>query len=262
MNRTIFLYTVAAFFLLIAIVTTPAWLNEPRALVYAQDEAPITATSRTVSVSGSGQVAVQPDIAIVQVGVQTSDSEASAALAANTEQMQALIAALEEAGIAQEDIQTQTIQVQPQYAGATGEMPTPPQPAEVQANQPPTITGYIATNMVEVKVNEIANLGTLLDSIVTAGGNQINGIRFEISEGAAALQQARETAWNDAQQKAEQLALLAGAELGNVLTISEFSQGPVPQAESSLATRGAGAVPIQPGTQNVNVQVQVTWQLQ
>lgn len=259
MNRKI-IYPSAALLLLLALVAAPLWSSGPfTATAYAQDSNTPSNPTRSISVSGSGQVHVQPDVAVVQVGVQTSDSEATAALAANSDQMQALINALGEAGVAQENIQTQTIQLQPQYAGGNGEMP--PQPAEVQANTTPTITGYIATNSVEVTVNDIANLGSLLDSIVAAGGNQINGIRFEISEADTALQQARETAWNDAQQKAEQLASLAGAQLGNVLTISEFSQGPTPLADTSMA-RAASAVPVQPGTQDVNVQLQVTWQLQ
>lgn len=216
------------------------------------------ATVRSVSVSGSGQVNVQPDEAVVQVGVQTADAEAAAALSANSEQMQSLINALEENGVDPEDIQTQTIQLQPQYAGTTGD--APPQP--LQMGETPEITGYIATNTVEVRARDLANLGSLLDTVIAAGGNQIEGIRFEVSNATDALESARETAWNDAQQKAAQLAQLADAELGAVLSISEFSRGPIPLAQPSAAVREASAVPIQPGTQDVGVELQVTWRLQ
>ncbi|MEZ4617605.1 MAG: SIMPL domain-containing protein [Caldilineaceae bacterium] len=217
MNHKPFI-TFVATILLVALVAMPAWTTSPGiATVYAQETTPQTPSARSVSVSGSGQVNVQPDVAIVQLGVQTSDAEATAALNANSEQMKALVNALQEAGVAQEDIQTQTIQLQPQYAGMTDNQPPQPQPSDAQSaerqpmNQSPEITGYIATNTVEVRTSDLANLGSLLDAVVAAGGNQIAGIRFEVSNATDAMASARETAWNDARQKAEQLATLAGA---------------------------------------------------
>ncbi|HRW03754.1 MAG TPA: SIMPL domain-containing protein [Caldilineaceae bacterium] len=263
MNRKTILTMISALLLLAFGFTPRGATTLGSATAYAQDSTNAAVSTRTVSVSGSGQIHVRPDIAVVQVGVQTSAEEATAALNANNEQMQALIDALTKAGVAQDNIQTQTIQLQPQYPAGAGATPPQPEAGSAQStNTSPEITGYIATNTVEVQVNEIDNLGSLLDSVVAAGGNQINSIRFEISEANAALQQARETAWEDAQQKAEQLATLAGAELGDVLTISEFSRGPIPVAETSMAVRDTSAVPVQPGTQDVNVELQVTWQLQ
>lgn len=246
---------------------------------------------RTVSVTGSSQVRVQLDQATVSVGVQTSATDAATALSANNDQMQSLLDALQSAGIPSEDIQTQTIQLQPQYSSTPQEMmpqsmtsPEVGSRAEVTGTstittptavptvtetptpgvftEGPQITGYIATNTVNVRTTDLANLGTLLDTIVSAGSNQISGIQFDITDANTALTQARDAAWQDAQQKAEQLASLAGAQLGNVLTISEFSRGPVPLAQTSMAARDVSAVPIQPGTQDVGVDLQVTWQLQ
>ncbi|MFN8446342.1 MAG: SIMPL domain-containing protein [Caldilineaceae bacterium] len=254
---------------LLAIQWVPAWYNPSRAFAQ-QDSSDQSSTKRSVSVTGSAQVRVQLDLAIVRVGVQTSGSEAAAALDSNSEQMQALLDALQKAGVAEDDIQTQTIQLQPQYANAPQEFPSQPQPVEPAQSgtlsdtrsSGPEITGYIAINTVEVRTSDLANLGSLLDEIVAAGGNQIAGIRFDISNANDELTKARDAAWQDARQKAEQLAKLSGGELGDVLTISEFSRGPVPLAETSLAARDTTAVPVQPGTQDVGVDLQVTWQLQ
>lgn len=261
MMRKIFL-VISMVLTVIMLTAILGWPTPTGAVIYAQGTTVPQEPPRSVSVSGTGQVSVQPDIAVVQVGVQTSNSEATAALDSNSEQMQSLLDTLEQAGVAQEDIQTQSIQLQPQYAGASNGMPQPVEPTAGQAmTNTPEIVGYIAQNTVEVRINDMANLGSLLDSVVAAGGNQIMGIRFEISEANDALQQARATAWNDAQQKAEQLAELAGAQLGSVLTINEFSRGPVPVAQTSNMMREAAAVPVQPGSQDVNVELQITWQL-
>jgi len=92
------------------------------------------------------------------------------------------------------------------------------------------------------------------------GGNRIESIRFEVSDPAAYLDQACEAAWNDAQHKAEQLASLAGAELGEVLTINESGRGVQPLAGRPV-TAEAAAVPIEPGSQTIGVDLQVTWSL-
>ncbi|MEZ4869149.1 MAG: SIMPL domain-containing protein [Caldilineaceae bacterium] len=262
-------YTMVAVALALTGMVALQVLPSPDAqIAFAQQAGDQNPATRSISVSGSGQANVQPDVAVVQVGVETSATEAAAALSANSEKMQSLINALQDAGVAQEDIQTQMIQLQPQYSDTqTGMAPGTVAPQSTitdttGTNMTPQITGYIATNAVEIRTTDLANLGTLLDQVVAAGGNQISNIRFDISNATDALASARETAWQDAQQKAEQLANLAGAQLGDVLSINEYSQGPVPLAEASLSARAASGVPVQPGTQNVNVQLQVTWQLQ
>lgn len=304
-------YLVVAIVLLIGtmLLQNPSWqMNQ--SVAYAQDSTTSDSTVRSISVSGSGQISVPPDTARIQVGVDTSDVSASAALTANSQQMQSLLAALRDAGIPDEDIQTQVVQLQPQYGDSSMIYPSaafPPQngagqqaPAQGETTQedvtaeptleltveptvegtpeptaeptaqpmmPPStngsqIVGYVAKNSVEVVTTDLENVGNLLDTVIAAGGNNIIGIRFDVTEANDALSSARDTAWEDAQQKAEQLATLAGAELGQVLTINEFSRGPIPLAESSVLARDAIAVPIQPGSQTIGVDLQVTWELQ
>jgi uncharacterized protein YggE len=221
--------------------------------VSAQAETGSIQSQRTLNVSGSGQVSARPDTAIVTLGVQTEAEQANVALSENSQQMQAVIDALKKAGVAAEDIQTQVINLQPRY-----EQPPAPGPSTLPGT--PKLVGYVATNTVEVTVRQLGTLGELLDAAVQAGGNQIEGISFEVSNPATLLDQARAAAWQDAQHKAEQLAGLAGAKLGEVLSITESSQTPRPVLQAVQAAPAA-AVPVEPGTQTIEVDVQVTWSL-
>ena len=221
--------------------------------VSAQAETGSIQSQRTLNVSGSGQVSARPDTAIITLGVQTEAEQANVALSENSQQMQAVIDALKKAGVAAEDIQTQVINLQPRY-----EQPPAPGPSTLPGT--PKLVGYVATNTVEVTVRQLGTLGELLDAAVQAGGNQIEGISFEVSNPATLLDQARAAAWQDAQHKAEQLAGLAGAKLGEVLSITESSQTPRPVLQAVQAAPAA-AVPVEPGTQTIEVDVQVTWSL-
>lgn len=235
-----------------------AWPSQIEQPLFAQ-QPPIgpEPQARSVTVSGSGQINVQPDVGVVVVGVQTEAAEAGNVLAQNNEQMQAVIDALTEAGVAEDDIQTQTVQLQP-----IRPVPPPDQPfPSPEMTQAMTPTSYIATNLVEVRVREVEDLGSILDTAVQAGANRVESIRFEVSDPLQALAQARDAAWEDARQKAEQLAGLADAELGEVLMINEAATLPFPAIERVAAFDVAAAVPVQPGTQMVGVNIQVTWRL-
>jgi uncharacterized protein YggE len=204
---------------------------------------------RTVSVTGTGQISAQPDTAVVTLGVQTEAEEAATALTENSRQMQALVDVLKDADIAAEDIQTQVVRLHPRYE----ERPSDEDQRE--------LVGYTATNIVEVQMRDLDAVGEVLDAAVQAGGNRIEGIRFEVSDPATYLDQAREAAWSDAQHKAEHLASLADVELGEVLTINESGRGPQPVIERAVMADTAAAVPIEPGSQTIEVDLQITWTL-
>ncbi len=250
--------------LIIALLALAGVLVALPAQVQAQIEPPVTAdATRFVSVSGTGQSQIQPDMATITLGVETQATEASAALAQNNEQMQNLLTTLSENEIAEEDIQTQAVRLQPQYAQQEPGVPQPPDPAGSTTPAQNPITGYRAVNLVLVQVRDLTLLGDLIDAAVQAGSNQIQGISFTVSEPQGVLSQAREAAWADAQQKAEELAELAGATLGPVLTISEFSQTPLLAMQETLALGAAAdSVPIQPGTQQIQINLQVVWMLE
>lgn len=237
------------FSLILLVALAAGLLFKESASVQAQTP---TTQPRTVSVIGIGQVNSQPDNAVIVLGVQTQAETASQALTRNSAQMQVLIRSLRQGGVQSADVQTQTIQLQPQYQ----------QPASSSGDQTGQLIGYIATNTVEVRVRDLDKLGSLLDAAVQAGGNTIQNIRFEVSDPAKQLDQAREAAMKDAKDKAEKLAALANAKLGPVYTISEYSQTPLPFFSPSVAAAEQAAVPVQPGTQTVEVEVNVSWYLE
>lgn len=217
----------------------------------AQTESPEAgqgAGNRTISVSGSGTVGADPDRVVVRLGVETVAETADAALSENSEQMEAVIDALTEAGVPEATIQTEIVQLEPRYESPERE---PGQPTQRE------LVGYLAANVVRVSSEGVGGIGELLDAATQAGANRVEGINFEVTNPEEVLGEARQLAWEDAQQKAEQLVSLSDAELGDVLSISESTRGPQPvrlRAEEMEA-----AVPIQSGTEEIRVDVQVVW---
>lgn len=215
------------------------------------------AAPRTITVSGSGSADVTPDIAMIDLGVTSDGKTAREALSLNNQDMQSLMTALRTAGIASADIRTSTLQLYPRYQTPT------PLPNGQTGQTPNELVGFTATNSVEITVRKLDSLGQILDQAVSAGSNQIQGIRFDVSNPSEVMDQARETAMLDAKHKAQQLSTLAGAKLGIVLVINENSSRPIPYAAAGgIMAPQAASVPVSPGTQTITVDVQVTWELQ
>lgn len=208
---------------------------------------------RTIRVDGSGVVAAEPDEVVLRLGVETIAETAREALSQNSERMQTVIEALKEEGVPAEGIQTSTVSLSPQYDEAPSREPDAPRDRE--------LVGYRARNTVEVRSKDLEAVGELLDLAVDAGANRVQGIRFEVSNATELLSQARDAAWEDAKQKAEQLASLADSELGEARSIRESTRVPRPVELEAAAEREA-AVPIEPGTERIRVDLEVTWALQ
>src|SRR5262249_14582189 len=162
---------------------------------------------------------------------------------ANAKQMTAVLAAIKDTGIAERDIQTSRLSLQPQY--------------DSSKSGNARLTGFQANNQVTVRT-DIDKLATVLDRAIAAGANEMSGIEFVVSEQSKMLDQARDDAIADARRKAELYAKAAGAKLGNVVSISE--EGPAPQARPMQAMR-ASAVPIAPGEQTLRSIVTVSYEL-
>lgn len=204
-----------------------------------------------LDVTGQGEARVAPDLAVIQLGVTTQADSAASAMQQNAEAQTAVIEALKGAGLAETDIQTAGLNLNPMMVYAE--------------NTPPRITGYEATNMVSIRVAEVARLGEVLDSIVTAGANQINGISFQREDAAATEDDARRAAIQDARHKAEVLAEAAGLTLGPVIVIRDapmMNEGPQPMMMMMAQDRAKGAsTPVEPGQLSVTAQVQVQYAL-
>lgn len=211
----------------------------------AQDRRP----DRSVTVSATGSVAADPDMAYVSTGVVSEAETARDALNRNTATMKKLIDGLKEKGVAAKDIQTTSINVEPRYQ-------------QFKDGRPATIAGYRVVNQVRITARDLTKLGEVLDQAVTLGANQMGGIQFDVSKAETLKDEARKLAMENALRRARLYAAGAGAEVGPVISISEDVQyvgpRPMPMARSALA---AEAVPIEAGTQMLEARVHVVWSL-
>jgi hypothetical protein len=205
---------------------------------------------RTISLSGHGEVRSAPDLAFVTSGVVSQGATAAEALAANTKAMTDIFAALKSAGIPEKDIQTSNFSVQPRY--------------DFSNNQAPKLVGYDVNNNVSVTLRKIADLGSLLDKLVQAGSNQINGVSFDVAKPEQAMDEARKLAAADAERKAKVYASAMGVELGPVMQVSEGAsfQPPMPMVRGvAMKADAAPPVPVAAGEQTLAVDVSVTWEI-
>ena len=172
-------------------------------LMEAQGVSPTS--ERYIRVSGSGEVAVVPDIAYINIGVHSEAEDVSSALEANNTQATKLTEALQAEGIEAKDIQTTNFNVYPQ--------------TRYDNMGQPVGTSYVVDNTVYITVRDLTKLGKLLDSAINAGANNIYGISFDIADKETVLAQARELAIKDAEAKAKSVATVAGVTLGQILSI-------------------------------------------
>lgn len=202
---------------------------------------------RQVTVVGTGEARVAPDMATVQLGVETTAPTTQEALAENNRQAQAIIEQIKQLGVAEKDIQTSGFNIYATYNESGRE-----------------VTGYTVSNMVSVTIRDLQSAGALLDSVVQAGANRVYGISFGLANPEAALSQARDAALANARARAEQLANGTSATLGQVLVISENIGAPpvLPMmAGRAEAMDQAASVPVQAGEQVYSAQVQITYEL-
>lgn len=204
---------------------------------------------RQMSASGMGQVYLKPDVAYVYIGVQSLDEGVSQALADNNSKAQAVAKALTDLGVKSDDIQTSAFNVipQPQY--------------DPQSGQQSGIK-YMVDNTVYVTVRDLQSLGQVLDSVVRAGANSINGVTFDVLDKESAMNEARELAIADAKKNAEAMAKAAGITLGEIYTLSVYNSGsPVPVFEGKGGMMNAGQAPISAGQLVLTVNADVTYAL-
>jgi uncharacterized protein YggE len=216
--------------------------------------ADIDKAERTVVVSATGSVKAEPDIARVSVGVVTEADTARDAFGRNNVAMAKLLDGLKGFSAAS-DIQTTTVTVTPRYT----------QPKDGRAA---AIDGYRAVNAVRLTVRDVKTLGEVLDKAAALGANRTNSIRFEVANAERLKDEARKQAMENARKRAELYAKAAGAELGPALRIAEtvgdlsirgFDSGGFP---GDFRLYEARRVPIEAGTQDLEVAVHVVYSLQ
>lgn len=200
---------------------------------------------RTISVSGSGSVTLVPDVADLHVGVVVQRTKVRDAQAAAATAMQGVVRALRAAGIAERDIRTTTLSLQPVY--------------QYPANAAPRITGYELRNGVVATIRDLGRLADAIDGALAAGATTLDGITFRVDDPAAAEAQARTQAVKAARATADALASAAGVSIIGVASISEQASAtpwPVPYAG---ARADEAATPVLPGTSEITVSVSVVY---
>ena len=223
------------------------------ASAFAQS-APVPAISGTrLDVSATGEVTRVPDLAIISAGVQTLQPTATGAIEENATRMERVRAALKRAGIDDKDIQTSSISLNPEYRYAE--------------NQPPRLTGYRATNTVNVKFRDLKRTGAILDALVAEGANQINGPNLTIDKPEAAYDEARVRAIAAGRARAELYARALGKRVVRLLTVSESGgyqmPPPMPVAYArDMAAQAVAKTEIDPGTQQLQVTLAMSFELQ
>ncbi|WP_340315702.1 SIMPL domain-containing protein [Rhizorhabdus argentea] len=203
-----------------------------------------------LDVVATGEVSVAPDIATVGAGVVTQAATAALAMSDNARRTAATVAAIRKAGVADRDIQTTAINLSPQYRYAD--------------NQPPAITGYQASSRVSVRFRDIKAAGPILDSLVAAGANQIDGPALSIDKPEPLLDQAREKAIAGARARAALYARAAGLQVKRIVAISEGSYEGMPRPmPMMMMARGKEAADssIEAGEQKIAISVSVTFEL-
>ena len=204
----------------------------------------------TITLMGRGSIEQPPDVAMINVGVQVEAKTAAEAMAQQATNMNGVFAAVKAAGIADRDMLTGDMSLNPAY--------------EYPNNARPHLTGYQASNSITIKVRQLDTLGKTLDAVVKGGGNTINGISFSVDQPDKFQNEARVEAIKDAAAKAELYAKAVGYKVKRIVTISEqefYPQPPMPEM-MRMQDMAAASTPIAAGevslVQTVNVVFELT----
>ena len=205
------------------------------------------AVQGTITVTGSATVNVVPDLATISLGVTTNGATAAAAMTANSAALTAVIGRLKAAGIADVDMQTSNLSLNPNWVNnASGTA------QEIQ--------GYVASNMLSVQVKAMDTTGAVLDAAIADGANTLNSLTFGLQNQRPQEDEARKAAVADALARAKLLSEAAGAKLGAILSINEDSgvqQGPQPMYRMA----DSAAVPVAAGQVGVTASVTIVFQI-
>lgn len=207
-----------------------------------------TISGTRLDVAATGEVTRVPDMVRINAGVVTQSPNASEAIRQNAAKIAQVRAALRRAGVADRDIQTSNISLQPDY--------------HYQDNQPPRLTGYRASNTLDIRFRDIARSGPIIDALVAEGANQINGPALEIEHPEAALDEARTRALAVARARAELYARALGMRVRRILAVSEPGAMPIVPMPMMRMQAADAATEIAPGEQVLAVTLNVSFELE
>lgn len=202
----------------------------------------------TITVTGTGRVAVAPDVADLQLGVSIVRRTVAVARAEGTSTMAAILAAIEAAGVPRRDVRTTTLSVQPRY--------------DYRDNKPPTLTGYELVNGASVVIRDLARLGEVIDGTLGAGATSMDRLAFRVADPGPAEREARLLAMAMARSRADVLAESAGLSIVGVADVVEggATQPPWPRMKAErMMLASDAATPVEAGETEISVSVTVTY---
>lgn len=207
--------------------------------------------SRTIEVSGNGEAHVAPDVAFLNLAIETHAATAQESAGQN-------------AALAQKVVEALTKKLEGKGKVWTGGYSLYPEYNEPRPNEKPVVTGYRAENSITVRTGEIGMLGGLIDTAIGAGANRINYLNFTLRDESQARAEAIALAAKDAQAQAESLAKALGVKLGPIVkatTVAEVRPMPVMRMGGAMTAQGV-PTPVQPNEVSVPATVSVTYQIE
>ncbi len=206
----------------------------------------------TITVDGDGKTIAMPDLATINLGVQTENKEVAAAQKENTDKMNKIIEAVKAQGVAAADIQTANYQISPQYDYKNGST---------------VLRDYLVTQNLNLNVHDLSKLSRILEVAGTLGANQVGGLNFTVDKPDALKSEARDKAIVNAKDKALKLAEALGVRLGAIRSFSESSNNPPPIMYGKMDALGIGGGPevpapsIEQGSLEINSHVTIVYEI-
>lgn len=234
------LMSFVAFFILLFLYTK---LSGPIPFVV---DSVTTNKDQTFNVLGEGEVAVKPDLAVLNVGIQASGNSVAIAQDKVNSVINQVSGALKKLGINEADIQTANYSVNPEYDYSAGKQ---------------SITGYQANTSLSIKVRNIEKINTVIDSATNSGANQIGNITFDVEDKQKFEDEARKKAVENAKNKALMVAKTAGFSLGRLINYSESFQPGPPSFRDAIGASEKAQTSIEVGSNNIKVIVTLGYEI-
>lgn len=253
-------YTPTIVKILIAALALPLWVAAGPA--FAQ-ETSMTEPVPTLSVRGSGEVRVEPDVATVRLGIETQNSSARVAQKEANANAQRILDALKELGVPEDDVRTSRLRLTPIYENRQ------PQPIRRDdGSGTPKIVAYRAENVVTVRLTDLSRVGPVLDAGLGAGANQVEGVSFGLENDLPAREEALRKAVAEARSKAKTIAEALEVAIVGVLEVQEGGVSvQVPRYQPQMAmmraeSAGGGQTPVAAGQITVSADVTLRYRIE
>lgn len=211
-------------------------------------------TENTITVSDTGTVYTKPDLGLITASVVTEAETVAEAMNENTENMNAVIAAVKDQGVEEKDLKTTSFNIYPRYEWYEKSLYYP--------TGKRVLVGYEVRQSLEVKIRDLTKIGSVIQAVTDAGANQVSDLQLTIDKQDELKARAREEAITKAKAKAEELAKQLGVKLVGISSFSESGETPRFIAmEATEGLGGAGGPAIETGENKIEITVNITYEI-